>query len=239
MTNIIAIILARGRSKSIPKKNIVDFCGKPLISWTIEQAKNVKMISKVWVSSDDEQILSVAKQSGAQIIKRPKHLSTSRSSSVSGWMHAINEIEKIDKKIDIVIGLQATSPVRESADIVNGIKKFISSNCDSLFSASIIGDFFIWKKQKNRYRSINYNYHKRPRRQEFADQYVENGSFYIFTPELIKKNINQIGGKIEISLMEFWKSFEIDEKSDLEFCEIIMKQYLLNKKNIKQVHKKH
>jgi len=231
MKNVVCIILARGGSKTIPKKNLINFCGKPLIIWSIEQAKNACNVSSIWVSSDDDKILKLAKKNGANIIKRPRLLSTSKSNSVTGWIHAVNHIEKNKKLIDAVIALQATSPVRESKDIEKGIKIFFEKKLDSLFSAAIIGDFFIWERKNSKYRSINYNYKKRPRRQEFPDQYVENGSFYMFTPNLIKKNKNPIGGKIGISLMEFWKSFEIDDKDDIEFCSTIMKHYLIDAKN--------
>jgi len=231
MKNIVCIILARGGSKTIPKKNLINFCGKPLLKWSIDQAKNTRYISSIWVSSDDDKILKFAKKNGVNIIKRPKSLSTSKSSSVSGWIHAINHIEKNEKPIDMVIALQATSPVREPKDIEKGIKIFFEKKLDSLFSAAIIGDFFIWEIKNSKYKSINYNYKKRPRRQEFPDQYVENGSFYMFTPNLIKKNKNPIGKKIGISLMEFWKSFEIDDFDDLLFLKILMKNYLL-KNNI-------
>ena len=227
MNNIVAIILARGGSKSIPKKNIVNFCGKPLLFWSIKQAKKVKDVSSVWVSSDDKTILNLAKKFGANIIPRPKHLSNDTSSSVSGWLHALKHIEK-NEHVDLLVALQPTSPVRESQDIVSAINKFKRTKCDSMFSASMLGDFLIWKKiGKDKFQSMNYNYKKRPRRQNFPKQYIENGSFYIIKPEILKKYHNPLGGKICISKMEFWKSFEIDDYEDLEFCEIIMKHYLL------------
>ena len=232
MKNTVAIILARGGSKGIPKKNIIDFCGKPLLAWSIIQAINVKEISKVWVSSDNDEFLKIARKYGAGTIKRPKHIATSTSSPVLGWLHAIQHIEKIGKNVDGVVALQPTSPVRESLDISKGIKKFYRSKYDSIFSASEIGDFFIWQKINGRYKSVNYNYHHRPRRQEFPKQYVENGSFYIFKPQIIKKIKNQLGGKIGITTMEFWKIFEIDSVEDKIFCELIMKNYLLQRSKV-------
>lgn len=226
---IVAIILARGGSKGIPKKNLLDFCGKPLVAWSIEHAKNTRSVSSVWVSSDDLKILNVAKQYDAQVIKRPKNLSTDSASAELGYLHAIEHIEK-EHKIDLVVALQATSPIRESRDLELAIKKFYEGKYDSMFSASPLGDFLIWKKKDNTYRSLNYNYKNRPRRQKFEEQFVENGSFYIFKPKLLKKNKNRLGGKIGISLMEFWKSFELDEKDDIEFCKLIMKHYILKKR---------
>jgi CMP-N,N'-diacetyllegionaminic acid synthase len=226
--NIVAIILARGGSKGIPKKNIIDFCGKPLINWSINQAKNSKYISSVWVSSDNNEILEIVKKEKVETIKRPKKISTDKSSSEIGWIHAINEIEK-KQKIDLVVGLQTTSPIRETKDLDEAIKKFKKNNADSMFSCSKLDDFFIWKKEKVNYSSLNYDYKNRKRRQDVKKQYLENGSFYIFKPEILKINKNRLGGKIEIIEQEFWKSFEIDSIENLKFSEIIMKNYLLKK----------
>jgi len=226
--NIVAIILSRGNSKAIPKKNIRKFCGKPLLNWSIEQAQNTKNISSVWVSSDNEEILNIAKKENAEIIKRPKSLSTDKSSSESGWIHAIKEVEK-KQKIDLVVALQATSPIRESKDLDKAIKKFKRVKADSMFSCSKLSDFFLWKKQNNRYTSLNYDYKRRKRRQEIKKQYLENGSFYLFKPEILKKCNNRLGGKIDMIELEFWKSFEIDSLESLRLCEILMKNYLLKK----------
>lgn len=228
MPNTVAIILARGGSKGIPKKNIMSFCGKPLIAWSIECAKNASGVSSVWVSSDSDQILKIAKKYDANIIKRPRLLATDKATSISAYLHAIKEIQSKTETIDAVIAVQVTSPVRESKDIEAGIREFFNSGYDSMFSAARIGDFYIWKMTKEKkLSSINYNYKKRPRRQDFEEQFVENGSFYIFKPQIIQKYNNQLGGKIGMTLIEFWKSFEIDDMEDVEFCKIIMEHYLL------------
>ena len=84
--NIVAIILARGGSKGLPNKNILDFCGKPLIAWTIENCINGGA-SSVWVSSDSEKILEISKKYGANIIERPNEISGDLASSESAWLH--------------------------------------------------------------------------------------------------------------------------------------------------------
>jgi CMP-N,N'-diacetyllegionaminic acid synthase len=230
MKNIVAIIPARGGSKGIPKKNLIDFCGKPLVSWTIEQSLDVKTISTVWVSSDSQQILDVGKRLGANTILRPKSLSSDSATTESAWDHALNIIQEKTGIVDMVVGLQPTSPVRESKDIEKAIKIFKKSKCDSLFSAAEIDDFYIWQKKRKKLISLNYDYAQRGRRQDHTKQYVENGSFYIFKPQTLKKFNNRLGGKIEISLMEFWKSFEIDSLKDIELCETLMKHYILKKR---------
>ncbi len=232
---IIAIIPARGGSKGIPKKNIVDFCGKPLVTWSILQAKKSKKINTVYVSTDDKEIALISEQCGARIIWRPKKISEDLASSEEALKHVVNKIYKKDpKKIDYIVFLQATSPLRETKDIDNAIDKIIAENVDSLFSGAELDDFYIWREKKDQLMSLNYNYKNRLRRQDFEKQYgkhfVENGSIYIFKPEILFKYNNRLGGKIVISKMEFWKSFEIDNLDDLRFCEEFFKIKGLNNK---------
>lgn len=237
MKKNIALILARGGSKGIPKKNIINFCGLPLIAWSINQAKKAKGISDVWLSSDDEEILKIAKKFGAKTICRPKKLSTSSAKCEDGFKHAINEIEKNGLKINLVVALQATSPIRETKDIEYALKKFKNDCYDSMFSSCLADDLFLWKKTKQNFTSINYDYKNRPRRQNFKDFVIENGSFYIFTPEILNKYDNRLGGKIGTYVMDSWKLFELDEPSDIQFCQLIMKNYIL-KNNDKKSRRK-
>lgn len=226
--NIVGIILARGGSVGIPKKNIKLFCGKPLISWTIEQALRVPAIHSLWVSSDDEEILAISKAYNINIVKRPDSISGSDATSESGWMHALEVIEKEGVTVDSIIGLQVTSPLRESEDISNAVEQFKREELDSLFSGALIEDFYIWKKDlAGDLKSINYDYERRQRRQQIEMQYVENGSFYIFKKEVLLKYKNRLGGKIGIALMDFWKSFELDTLENWTLCEIMMREYLL------------
>jgi len=129
INNVITIIPARGGSKSIPRKNIIDFCGKPLIVWSIEQAQKSKNIQEVFITTDDREITEVARQSGAVVIQRPRELATDIASSEAALLHAIAVIEK-QRKIDLVVFLQATSPLRENADIDNAIDRFLSEGAD-------------------------------------------------------------------------------------------------------------
>ena len=226
--NVECIILARGGSKGFPGKNIIDFCDKPLLAWTIEQCIQAKSISNVWVSSDDREILSVAKTYGADLIERPKSISGDLSSSEEGWFHAIDFLEQKGCAPDLVLAPQVTSPLRESSDIDNAVARFTQDNLDSLFSASMAEDLYFWEKNAaGSLNSINYDYKNRKRRQDFTDQIIENGSFYLFKPELLKKENNRFGGKIGYSKMEFWKMFEIDSMEDLKMCEALMRAFLI------------
>ena len=144
MTRIVAVIPARGGSKGIASKNLVDFCGKPLVAWTIEQALAARQIDSVWVSSDDPGILEVATRAGAHALKRPAEISGDTATSESCWRHAIDAIDADgEAPIDVLVAPQCTSPVRKAEDFDAAIALFERGGYDSLFSATSIPDFNI------------------------------------------------------------------------------------------------
>jgi YrbI family 3-deoxy-D-manno-octulosonate 8-phosphate phosphatase len=216
---IIAIILARGGSKGIPGKNIMDFCGKPLLAWSILQAKNSQYINQVYVSSDDALILDVATQFGAIIIRRPEYLASDTASSEQALLHALNTIaESTNSTPDLVVFLQATSPLRTSDDIDRAILKICETEADSLFSMAILDDYCIWAENEFGPKGLSFDPANRGRRQDRQKLYLENGSIYIFRPNILKTNYNRLGGKIAMFEMPFWKSYEIDKMEDVELC---------------------
>jgi len=225
--NIIAIIPARGNSKGIPNKNIIDFCGKPLLYWTINQSKMSKFIGdNVFVSSDSTEILNIAQEYNAHTIQRPLELATDTSSSEEALLHALDDIEK-KIEVDLVVFLQCTSPLRSPDDIDNAINHFIVNDYDSLFSATDVKDLCLWQNTEGKLESTNFNYRERQRRQDREKQYSENGSFYIFKPKILKDNKNRFGGKIGFYEMDYWKIYEIDTEEDLNICDYYMKSKIL------------
>ncbi len=227
----VAIILARGGSKGIPRKNIINFCGKPLISWTIENCLE-SGVDAVFVSSDNNNILEIALKYGAQTIIRPQEISGDKSSSESGWIHALDFIELSYEKFDWVLAPQVTSPLRTSKDIKKGLTLARSGKYDSIFSCSIAEDLFFWENLNNNFKSVNYDWRNRKLRQEIPKQYIENGSFYLFKPEILRQNKNRLGGKIGIVEMEFWKMFEIDNLVDQKMCSALMKEFIINEEEV-------
>ncbi len=228
-TNNVAIIPARGGSKGIQGKNLIDFCGRPLLAWTILQAKASHNIDSVWVTSDSEEILEVALAYGAGAIKRPLDISGDEATSESAWLHAIDYIEKNYCSIDLVLALQATSPLREPRDIVDAVDLYYSKNYDSLLSVVEVEDFFMWGMVSGDLKSLNYDYRNRKRRQEIQKKYLENGSFYLFKPELLRNNHNRLGGQIGLYIMSKYKMFQIDHRDDIKLCESMMLSYGLDK----------
>ena len=111
---ILGVILARGGSKRLPHKNMLPFCGHPLVTWTISAARMAGCLDEIIVSSDDDEILRIARLYGADILKRPKALATSEMSSYPPLLHAIGNAKSVP---DYAVLLQPTSPLRLPGDI--------------------------------------------------------------------------------------------------------------------------
>jgi len=147
-TNVVAIILARGGSKTLPGKNILPLAGKPLIAYTIKQAKECKLIDRVIVSTDNSEIAEVAKKFGAEVpFIRPAGLSQNHSTTESGLQHAVTWIEENENyKIDVVVFLQPTDVFRSQRMISTVINKLLENeNLDSAFIATKTHKNF-WRK---------------------------------------------------------------------------------------------
>ena len=228
MSNVVAVIPARAGSKGIPRKNLADFCGKPLIVWTIEQALAAEQISSVWVSSDDDEILALGARTGAQTIKRSAAISGDEATSESCWLHALDTLEAKGQTVDILVAPQCTSPVREPADFDAAITMFEQEGYDSLFSATSASDCNIWRPNDGAWDSYTYDYRNRGMRQDKPDQVLENGSFWILKPSVLRTHNNRLGGRIGVYRMAPWKSFQIDEPEDLRFCATLMREYLIS-----------
>lgn len=226
MGDSVAIIPARGGSKGLPGKNLADICGKPLVAWSVEQACMATRIDSVWVSSDSEEILTVAQRYGARPILRPATLSGDESSSESAWRHALDQIEEDGTTVDCVVAMQATSPIREPADLDAALVQFERERLDSLFSVIEVEDFFTWRLgSEARPESVNYDYRSRRRRQAIEKRYLENGSFYIFRPPILREHNNRLGGAIGMHVMAKHKMFQIDTAEDVALCAAIMRGY--------------
>tara|TARA_B110000008_G_scaffold272594_1_gene305564 strand:+ start:344 stop:1048 length:705 start_codon:yes stop_codon:yes gene_type:complete len=224
---VVAIILARGGSKGIPKKNILHFAGHPLVAWSILQAKIASNIDEVYVSSDSVEILKIADKYGAKTIKRPEEFATDSAKSEDAIIHALNVL---DDEYEIVIMLEPTAPLRNPEDLSNAVEMFRNKNWDSCFSGATLQDFLIWKKDQNgELISVNYDFKNQGPRQMREPDFVENGAIYMFKPKIMIEEKNRFGGKIGIFPNHFWQSFEIDEPDDWDFVELVFNKYLLQK----------
>jgi CMP-N,N'-diacetyllegionaminic acid synthase len=222
----IALIAARGGSKGIPGKNLMDLCGKPLLAWSVLQARGAEGVDEVAVSSDSPEILAVAERFGAVGVRRPEDIAGDTATSESAWLHALDEREKAVGRFDRVVALQATSPIRESADIDAACEQYEREQLDSLLTVCEVEDFFNWRMNSEGVgESINYDWRNRRRRQEIEKRYLENGSFYVFRPALLRETHNRLGGRIGLFVMDRHKMFQIDRREDVDLCRAILTGY--------------
>jgi CMP-N-acetylneuraminic acid synthetase len=206
-----SVLLARGGSKGIPRKNIIDLNGNPLIYYTIKASLDSR-VNETWVSTDDDEIEDVCINLGCKTLKRPSELSDDKASSESALLHFA---EKVD--FDILVFIQPTSPLLRSEDINKGLD--MMEYYDSVFSAYKQHWIPYWKQNIT---PDGWVPGKRPRRQDVEERFVENGSFYITKRESLLISKTRCSGKTGISEMPFYRSFQIDTPEDLEFMKKIM-----------------
>lgn len=224
MHNNIGIILLRKGSKSIKNKNIKFLHNKPLFYYTVKAALGSSFIKKLIISSDSKGYHDFVKKyfKSKKIIyyKREKANAKSTSSSESAIAEVIKKIKYENYNCFFI---QATSPLLKKDDLNKAYKIFIKKKYDSLLSG-YEDTFFTWGEKTNKFfKSLNYNYKNRPRRQEFKSILIENGAFYIFKINKFKKYKNRLFGKIGFYKMPKYRSFEVDENDDWKFLKKIIK----------------
>jgi len=222
--NFIAVIPARKGSKGVENKNIKKINGHPLIAYSIIAALKSKYIDEVYVSTNCNKIKKISIKYGAQIISRPEKLSNDIIMPDSAVTHSINHIvEFLKKKVDNIVFLQPTSPLRSKKDLDNAIVSFSNFKCDALFSAVDLHPC-LWSEKKNRdSKPQNYNPFKRIRRQDGQISVVENGSFYISNKKTYLKNDNRFGIKNRSFLMNYLCLTQIDNIEEFKIIEAILK----------------
>lgn len=203
------LIPARGGSKGIPKKNLVDIAGQPLISYSILAALRSQFIDNVYVSSDDPEILTVACKYGAKSILRDPSLATD---TISTEPTLIQFCEL--SSADYIVLCQATSPLVNSADIDNGIH--LLDSYDSVVSVCALTQF-TWSTS-----GPDYDINNRMRRQDLPSRFLETGSFFISSRSAIISSQNRISGSVGMALVPKYRSLDIDDYDDLELVRSIV-----------------
>lgn len=221
----VAIIPARGGSKGIPRKNVFPFNGKPLICWCIEAARQAEMVDQVIVSTDDAEIAQISRTAGATVIMRPDDISSDIASSEDALIHALSSL---NEHPDLTVFLQCTSPLTQSEDIDNCIRKLIDSNADSAFTATE-SHRFLWMDQ-DRATGINHDGAERKRRQDLEKEYAENGAVYVMKTTGFMQARHRFFGKTVISEMPSTRTWEIDTLEDIHVAEALSS--LLRKKTV-------
>lgn len=231
---VIAFIPARCGSKSIRLKNIKEFCGKPLIFWSLSSLQESHSVDEIFVATDCETIKNVVEEfnfSKVRIYIRSPENATDTASTESVILEFIDNNKSIFQIDDIFLLVQATNPFILSSQIEEAISLFKSSGSDSLLTCARLKRF-IWNEDGI---PLNYDYMNRPRRQDFKGVLVENGAFYISRVENILKYKSRISGRIIIYEMPEYSYVELDEEHDWYIAEFLMYKYILSSKNNKTI----
>ncbi len=226
----LAVIPARGGSKRVPRKNILQIAGKPLIGWSIESALHSKYIDKVIVTSDDEEILAISKQCGAEIINRPIELANDTATTFSALKHTIDNVDYHD----YIILLQPTSPLRTSEHIDEAIAHLELHSADAIISVSEMEHSPLWcntlpeNMSMNKFLSEDV---KNLRSQDLKKYYRLNGAIFICkTNRLLNEKSFFIKDNIFAYIMDRKNAIDIDELIDFEMAELY-----LNKKQKEEI----
>ena len=224
---MIAINPARGGSIGLPGKNILPFCGKPLIAWTIEAALECDTLERVIVSTDSEDIAATARTYGAEVPGlRPAELALGNSSAIDVYIYLWEKItgDTYTDSTPFVI-LQPTSPLRKASDISTAIKLFQEKQADSVISVTEATHPPVWAKRIDS-GGILRNYFETSEslsnRQQISSAFMPNGAIYILKKELVIKNRNYYSDKTYPYLMPFERSIDIDNIWDFRIAEFIM-----------------
>jgi len=227
---VLAIIPARGGSKGLPKKNIKEILGMPLIAWTIKQAQNCEYIDKIYVSTDSKEIASVSEEYGVNIPKlRPKHLAEDTSSSVDLVNYIIEDLETEGEVFDYIVLLEPTSPMRRRGDIGNALELAINhSDADGVISVGAVHmehPTTVKRVQSDGY-ITSYLQSKREivQRQQLEDVYFPYGVAYIIKTEVFLEKHAFYTDKILPYYIERWQNYEVDDIYDFLCIESIMKE---------------
>ena len=227
---ILCIIPARGGSKGIKDKNIIDVAGKPLIAHSIELARQLKeksFIDKVIVSTDSEKIANVAKSYGAEIpFLRPAEISNDKAKSISFILHALDFLEEKSEYFDAVLLLQPTSPLRTLEQLEESILVFNNNNSESLISCykeEYINDLVMYRlKTSEELEPLNEKHNKGVRRQDHGSIFVRNGSIYLTKTDYLNETHQIISDSPLLFEMKKNDSINIDTLEDLELLRKVL-----------------
>lgn len=229
--DMLVVIPARGGSKGIPRKNLVDLNGAPLIAWTVRAALEAKSISRVIVSTDDEEIAECARSLGAEVpFQRPAEISGDDVHAAHVVFHVLDYLKKTEKKLpEFVAMLLATAPLRTSTDIDNCAQLLKDHPECSVISACKLDRYaaqFRYLRDGVLVPMIETTTFNNTQRQDAEDIYTGNGAIFMSSVKRLRENkgFHHLGARAYIMPRE--RSIDIDEEFDLHLARCLMKSSL-------------
>jgi CMP-N-acetylneuraminic acid synthetase len=220
-------IFARGGSKGIKNKNLVKLNGKPLLFYSINLAKKIKSIKKIFVSTDNKAIAEYAKKNKVEVIKRPKKLSQDNSYEIEAWKHAIKFLKKKKIFFDIFLSLPTTSPLRKKNDVITSLKMLNKKKTDIVLTGtkSKRNPWFnmAMKKKNGFYKIINNNKKTIYNRQKAPNVIDLTTVAYVADVSYILKAKSYFDGNVKVNLIPSVRAVDIDDKNDLYYANYLLK----------------
>ncbi|WP_374157609.1 cytidylyltransferase domain-containing protein [Mycobacterium sp. G7A2] len=219
MPEILALIPARGGSKTVPRKNVLPLGGLPLIAHTILAAQSASLVSRVAVSTEDAEIAAIARRFGAHVVPRPIELAGDEASSESALLHALDYLKDTEGyRPDILCFLQCTSPLTTAEDVDNVLAALIDADADTAVAVTRF-HYFVWKQDADG-NAIGVNHDKavRQRRQDRDNEYLETGAVYAMTAEGFRTAKHRFFGRTVVHEMPASRVLEIDDPEDFELA---------------------
>ena len=229
---VTAFIPVRGGSKSIPLKNIREFCGKPLVYWNIAALQAAGLVDKIVVATDSDDIEATVRSFGfdkVEIYRRSAENASDTASTESVMLEYIEAANLSEETVFMLV--QATSPLTQTIHFQEALQLYSEGNYDSLLTC-VVNKRFFWNKNGT---PRNYDYMNRPRRQNFDGELMENGAFYINTVKNILQSGNRLSGKIGIYEMPEYTAIEIDEPDDWTMLENLMRKHVLKTQPVTKI----
>jgi YrbI family 3-deoxy-D-manno-octulosonate 8-phosphate phosphatase len=211
---VVAVIPARGGSKGVPRKNLRDVGGVPLVVRAIRSALAAPSIDRVVVTTDDAEIAAVARRAGADVVDRPAELASDESSSEAALLHALDELDARGITTGTLVFVQATSPFIDPEALEEGIRA-VRSGADVVFSA-VETHAFLWRLGREGATGVNHDHRVRPRRQDREAQLRETGAFYVMRAEGFRRYRYRFFGTVRVVLVDELHAMEIDSLSELD-----------------------
>ncbi|MCK6380645.1 MAG: acylneuraminate cytidylyltransferase family protein [Leptospiraceae bacterium] len=225
---IFAFVFARGGSKGLPGKNIMELDGKPLLKYSIDIAKDIESIEKIFVSTDDSSIANIARENGAIVIDRPKTLAEDNSPEWLAWQHSIQWVTENYGSFDYFVSLPATSPLRIKKDVENAIAKIQLEGADFCvaFTPANRSPYFNMVKvnEEGFLELVNKSDSGITRRQDAPKVYDLTTVVYVSTPKYIMEKFGLFAGKVAGIEVPKERAVDIDDIYDFRLAEIILKE---------------
>ncbi|MBS9761729.1 MULTISPECIES: cytidylyltransferase domain-containing protein [Pseudomonas] len=224
MARVYAFVFARGNSKGLPGKNIKLLGGKPLLARSIEVAKALPQISKVFVSTDCEAIASVARQYGAEVIERPDELATDHASEWHAWQHAIRYLESRGEHFDLFVSLPATSPLRSKEDVLRCLEA-VKAEVDvvvTVTEAARSPYFNMVVRDDEGLSSLVCADRTFHRRQDAPKVYDMTTVAYVVRPEFVLQQEKLFAGTVSSVIVPRERAVDIDDIYDFKLAEIFL-----------------